>query len=291
MQNINTIKEAVLACIDGSKYSEAVCEYGLYIAKELKLPLVLLNTIEHTHISSKSDLSGSIGFGERDTLLNDLSDEDAVESKKLINNGKDILKSLKEKVINSGFEDVVISQRHGTLYENLKELEEKMRVVLFGISGVDHNSDIMEIGSQVENIIRDVNVPIILVNKEYSPIKNVMIAFNGESGSTRALEEVSSSPMLGRDIKRFVINICNDTKKSQELIENAKEIIQDKTLNCEFISKSGDPLEEILNSQKSNNIDIMAIGSYSHGKLKTALFGSFTTKLIQNVKIPLIILK
>lgn len=291
MQDINAVKKGVFVCVDGSEYSEAVCDYGVHIAKELGLALVLLNAIEHTHISSKSDLSGSIGFGERETLLDELSDEDAKESKKLINDGKDILKKLKKKVEKSGFKNIIISQRHGSLYENLKELEDKMRVVLFGISEVDESSNTAKIGSQIEDIIRDVNAPIILVNKEYSPIKNVMIAFNGESGSTKALEEVSSSPMLGNDIKRFVVNVNNDSSESQELIEKAKKIIQNKTLNCEFISKSGNPLEEILNYQKSNNIDIMAIGSYSHGKLTTALFGSFTTKLIQNTKIPLIILK
>ncbi|HEY9203940.1 MAG TPA: universal stress protein, partial [Sulfurimonas sp.] len=141
------------------------------------------------------------------------------------------------------------------------------------------------------NIIRDVDAPIILVNKEYTPIRNVMIAFNGESGSIRALEELSSSPMLDRQVKRYVVNINNNQSRSDELMRQAKEIIKDETLNCEFIQKSGEPLDSILECIDKNGIDMLSIGSYSHGKLKSALFGSFTTKLIQNVKIPLVILK
>ena len=291
MQDINGIQEAVFACVDGSKYSEAVCDYGLHIAKELKLPLVLLNTVEHPHNSSLTNLSGNLSLGERDTLLDVLSDEDKQKNRDTINHGKEILKELRERVASRGYSNVIISQRHGSLYENLKELEDKLRVVIFGFSGMGHMQMEDEVGSSVENIIRDIDAPIILVNREYSPIKSVMVAFNGESGSTKALEELSSSPMLEREVKRYVVNVNSNQSKSDELIKHAKEIIKDSSLNCEFIQKSGEPLESILECIEKNNIDMLAIGSYSHGKLKSAIFGSFTTKLIQNVKVPLVILK
>lgn len=291
MQDIKSIEQAVFACVDGSKYSEAVCDYALHIAKQLNLTLVLLNTIEHPNASSVTNLSGNLTLGERDVLLDELSDEDAQKNRESINHGKEVLKELKERVTDKGYKYVVISQRHGTLYENLKELEDKLRVIIFGFSGMGHMQKEDEVGSCVENIIRDVDAPIILVNKEYTPIRNVMIAFNGESGSIRALEELSSSPMLDRQVKRYVVNINNNQSRSDELMRQAKEIIKDETLNCEFIQKSGEPLDSILECIDKNGIDMLSIGSYSHGKLKSALFGSFTTKLIQNVKIPLVILK
>jgi nucleotide-binding universal stress UspA family protein len=291
MQDIKSIEQAVFACVDGSKYSEAVCDYALHIAKQLNLTLVLLNTIEHPNASSVTNLSGNLTLGERDALLDELSDEDAQKNRESINHGKEVLKELKERVTDKGYNNVVISQRHGTLYENLKELEDKLRVIIFGFSGMGHMQKEDKVGSCVENIIRDVDAPIILVNKEYTPIRNVMIAFNGQSGSIRALEELSSSPMLEREVKRYVVNINNNQSRSDELMRQAKEIIKDETLNCEFIQKSGEPIESILECIEKNSIDMLAIGSYSHGKLKSALFGSFTTKLIQNVKIPLVILK
>jgi len=291
MQNVKSIQKAVFACVDGSKYSEAVSDYALHIAKELDLTLVLLNTIEHPNASSATNLSGNLALGERDTLLDELSEEDAQKNKEAINSGKELLKELKERVTDKGYKNVVISQRHGTLYENLKELEPKLRAVIFGFSGMGHMQKEDAIGSCVENIIRDVDAPIILVNKEYSPIKSVMVAFNGESGSIRALEELSFSPMLEKSVKRYVVNINSDMKRSDELMTKAKEIIKDEHLNCEFIQKSGEPLDGILECIDKNGIDMLSIGSYSHGKLKSAIFGSLTTKLIQKVKIPLVILK
>ena len=45
----------VLVCLDGSEFSKAVCDYGIFIAKNLNLPLVLLNVIEHSKISNIVD--------------------------------------------------------------------------------------------------------------------------------------------------------------------------------------------------------------------------------------------
>jgi nucleotide-binding universal stress UspA family protein len=291
MQNVNDIKEAVFACVDGSRFSDAVCEYGLHMAQQLGIPLVLLNTVEHPNSSSKTDLSGNLSLGERDDLLSELSEEDAEKNRETRAKGKMLLSSLKAKADASGYDNVITLQRHGTLYENLKELEEKLRVVLFGVSGMGHLEEESEIGDQVETIIRDVDAPILLINKAYAPVEKVMIAFNGTSGSVHALEEVSASPMLSKDLKRYIVSVHKDITKAEELISQAKKLIKDPSLNCEYIAKEGDPLDAILRSIEENAIDALAIGSYSHGKLKTALFGSFTTKLIKSVKIPLIVLK
>ena len=84
----------VLVCLDGSEFSKAVCDYGVEIAKKLNLPLVLLNVIEHSTISKNIDLSGNIGLGEKDELLEMLVDEDAKRSQEQISKGKAILKQM-----------------------------------------------------------------------------------------------------------------------------------------------------------------------------------------------------
>jgi nucleotide-binding universal stress UspA family protein len=43
----------------------------------------------------------------------------------------------------------------------------------------------------------------------------------------------------------------------------------------------GDTIEQLTSYQKENQIDITAMGAFSHGKLHGFFFGSFTTKMIQ----------
>jgi nucleotide-binding universal stress UspA family protein len=98
----------ILVCLDGSNLSKAVCDYGIDIAKKLNQPLVLLNVIEHSNISKKVNLSGNIGLGSKDDLLEELANEEMNESKQLILKGKAILKQMEEYVKSQGIENQIL---------------------------------------------------------------------------------------------------------------------------------------------------------------------------------------
>ena len=159
----------VLVCLDGSNLSKAVCDYGIDIAKKLNLPLVLLNVIEHSHISKKVNLSGNIGLGSKDDLLEELANEEMNESKQLILKGKAVLKEMEEYVKSQGVESYSTLQKHGTLYETLDELSSDLRIAIIGLKG-ESNSNI---GSHIEELLRTLNIPVLLVNKEFTPIESM----------------------------------------------------------------------------------------------------------------------
>ncbi len=70
--NANTHR--VLACIDGSILTPAICDYAAWIALRLSAPLKLLHTIDHhPETAVTADLSGNIGLDSRDHLLDELS--------------------------------------------------------------------------------------------------------------------------------------------------------------------------------------------------------------------------
>ena len=222
----------VLVCLDGSNLSKAVCDYGIDIAKKLNLPLVLLNVIEHSHISKKVNLSGNIGLGSKDDLLEELANEEMNESKQLILKGKAVLKEMEKYVKSQNLTNYTTLQKHGTLYETLDELSSDLRIAIIGLKG-ESNSNI---GSHIEELLRTLNIPILLVNKEFTPIKSILIAY-------------------------------------------------------ETASLNGDSVEAILTYQKENNIDIIAMGAYSHNRFRSAIFGSFTTKMLLNSKVPLLLFR
>jgi nucleotide-binding universal stress UspA family protein len=62
-------------------------------------------------------------------------------------------------------------------------------------------------------------------------------------------------------------------------------------IDVETKSLSGDSFEALLSYQKENNIDIIAMGAYSHNRFRSAIFGSFTTKMLLNSKVPLLLFR
>ena len=276
----------VLVCLDGSKFSKAVCDYGVEIAKKLNLPLVLLNVIEHSNISKKVNLSGNIGLGSKDDLLEELANEEMNESKQLILKGKAILKEMEEYVKSQGIESYSTLQKHGTLYETLDELSSDLRIAIIGLKGESSSN----IGSHIEELLRTLNIPILLVNKEFTPIESILMAYDGSEYANKAINIAKQNPIFS-ETKRYIVNVNKDISISNRLLNEAKQLFANGNIDVETKSLSGDSVEALLTYQKENNIDIIAMGAYSHNRFRSAIFGSFTTKMLLNSKVPLLLFR
>lgn len=276
----------VLVCIDGSDFSKAVCDYGVFIAKNLNLPLVLLNVVEHSKISNLVDFSGNIGFGAKDVLLEMLVDEDAKRSQEEILKGKVILKQMQEYVKSKDFSNFTTLQRHGTLYETLDELGSDLKIAIIGLNG--ENSK--DIGSNVEELIRTLNIPILLVNSEFKPIKSILMAYDGSLYAKKSIDIAVKNPIFP-NTKRYIVNVNSDKNDSNRVLNEASLIFKNANIDSEILSLSGDKLEAILNYQQSMNADIIAMGAYSHNRFRSAIFGSFTTNMILKSKVPLLLFR
>jgi len=276
----------VLVCLDGSNLSKAVCDYGIDIAKKLNLPLVLLNVIEHSHISKKINLSGNIGLGSKDDLLDELANEEMNESKQLIAKGKAVLKEMEEYVKSQNLTNYTTLQKHGTLYETLDELSNDLKIAIIGLKGESSSN----IGSHIEELIRTLNIPILLVNKEFKAIESILMAYDGSDYANKAIKIAKQNPIFPKVI-RHIVNVNKDIIVSNGLLNEAKQLFANSNIDVETKSLSGDSVEALLQYQKENKIDIIAMGAYSHNRFRSAIFGSFTTKMLLNSQVPLLLFR
>ena len=276
----------ILICLDGSNLSKAVCDYGICIATNLNLPLVLLNVVEHSHISKKVNLSGNIGLGSKDDLLNELANEEMNESKQQILKGKAVLKEMEEYVKSQNFTNYTTLQKHGTLYETLDELSNDLRIAIIGLKGESSSN----IGSQVEELIRTLSIPILLVNKEFTPIDSMLMAYNGSEYANKAIKIAKQNPIFA-NVKRYIVNVNKDILVSTKILDDAKELFLNVNIDVETKSLSGDSVEAILQYQKENNLNIIVMGAYSHNRFRSAIFGSFTTKMLLDSRVPLLLFR
>jgi len=276
----------VLCCVDGKNFSQSVCDYAVMISNNMKLPLKILNIVEHTSKSDELDLSGNIKLGEKDDILEKLTNEEAIRSKNIIKEGKDLLLALKEKALIISEQEIILMQAHGDVLDNILELQDEIAILVIGIKSHDKN----EIGENVKDIIRALNKPILLVNKEFTTPKKLLIAYNGSEESKRLLISTSINPIF-KNVTRDIININENKVLSEKLLNEAKEIFQKEELEVKTSVISGDAKNEILYYLKQNDCDILAMGAFSHSRLKTFLFGSFTSEIIAQSKKPILLFR
>jgi len=76
-----TMTEQVMAAIDGSQFSEGVCDYAAWASLALAAPLTFLHVVDNHPQTAEPDLSGNIGLGAREHLLEELSHLDEQRAK------------------------------------------------------------------------------------------------------------------------------------------------------------------------------------------------------------------
>jgi nucleotide-binding universal stress UspA family protein len=278
----------ILACIDGSALSSAVADYGAWISATIEKPLLLLNTVEHHKNGAKTNLTGNIGLGTRDELLETLSSEDQKESRALMSRGKEALQAAKDRALKLGVTPQV-QQQHGELYENLVEMEGQIRVLLIGQRGEDSRGE-LKIGQQVQEVIRSLHKPVLLVNQDYTRPQKVMLAYDGSHGSEKALEMVAQSPLF-KTLPCHVVNVNKNKDAARKLLDRAKEQLEGSGVEAIYAAMEGEPVSALMSYQSANGIDLLVMGAFSHNRLRDAIFGSFTAKVMARSPKPLLLLR
>lgn len=284
-----TTQPYVLACIDGSSYSKDVCSYGAWVARTINAPLAFLHTIEQSSTPEVSNLSGAIGLGASEDLLNELAAVEQSRRKLLIQKGKLMLEAAKVEAQSAGVNDIQLSQQHGSLPEALISREEESRFLVVGIRGESHENNQKSIGATLEIVIRSLHKPILVVNKAFAPPQKIMLAYNDSAAANKALDIVASS-MLFKNIECHIVHV-GTTELTNGLLDGAKNTLMVAGLKVKTRQLSGQVDEALASYQLENDIDLTVMGAFSHSRVRDFLIGSFTAKMLAATQRPLLLLR
>lgn len=288
---MNTIQNLVLAGIDGSSLTNAVCDYAAWIAQKVDAPLKLLHTIDHhPEIAVQTDLSGNIGVDSRDQLMDELTQLEQQRSKLRLQQGKQLLQAARERVMQAGVLDPITNQRHGSLVESLIELENAIRVLVIGVRGKEHDKQPDKIGAKLESIIRSLHKPILVVNAEFKAPERIMLAYDGSPAAEKALDMVANSPLY-KGLVCHLVCVSQDEGKGQ-LLDIAANKLQ-LAGGIEVIAKKlvGKPEQVLCEYQDQKAIDLTVMGAFGHTRMHDWLLGSFTVKMLSQSHKPLLLLR
>ena len=288
-EELNSIPH-VIACIDGSRHSKAVCDYAAWISRRVQAPLKLLHNIEHRQPPAVADLSGNIGLGSQEQLLQELTDLEQQRSKLMLQKGKLMLEAAKERVMAAGIESPITKQRHGSLAESLIELEAEIRVLVLGVRGEGHEDTPKYLGTQLESTARALHQPMFVVNGDFIEPKMTMLAYDGSEGSRKALHMMAKSPLF-RGLPCHLVHVSNDEQQAEGLLSEAAQVLKEAGLEVHTARLSGKVDDALCEYQTIHKIDLTIMGAFSHNRLRDLLLGSFTAKMLMTTQKPLLLLR
>lgn len=280
----------VLACIDGSRYSPAVCDAAAWAALRLEAPLRFLHALRKQQDVPPTDLSGSIGFGARESLLEELTALDEKRAKLAQERGRQFLEEAKKRARIAGVAEPDGVQRHGGFVENLVELEEGIRLVVLGQRGERAFVASEHLGSHLERLVRTMHRPILVTTEQFKAPQRVMIAFDGSATTCKGVDMVASSPLF-RGLPCHLVMVGSDTVEARAKLDQARQTLEEAGFEAPTVMLEGEVESVLSQYQRDNGIDLMIMGAYGHSRIRQFLIGSTTTTMLRKSAVPLLLLR
>ena len=282
--------EHVLAAIDGSQFSTGVCDGAVWASQALQAPLTFLHVVDNHPQVAEADLSGTIGIGSREHLLEELAQLDERRAKVAQEQGRLMLQAAKERVMREGVAEPATRQRNGTLVETLVELEEEMRLLVIGKRGETAHQDSGHLGSNLERAVRTLHRPILMVSKTFKAPERVMLAFDGSQTTRKGVEMLARSPLFNA-ISMHVVIVGAETSDNRSQLDWALTTLRDAGHAAEGAIRAGE-VEATLRAYKDEHgIDLLVMGAYGHSRIRHLLVGSTTTTMLRRASMPVLLLR
>ncbi|MDP1629824.1 MAG: universal stress protein [Caulobacter sp.] len=280
----------VLACIDGSGYGASVCDHAAWAATGLGAEIELLHVLDRAPDAIPADLSGSIGLGAHDHLLEDLASLDERRSRLRMDRGRVMLAEAEKRIRELGVTDVSSRLRHGRLVDAVVDLEDETRLVVLGKRGEHADFTRLHLGGSVEQVVRASSKPVLVASRAFKPIKRLAIAFDGGPSSRRAVEFLCSDPAFARYECDIVMAGPERAEREAHLDWARRELA---TLGGahNIVQRPGAAENVIADYVRDEAIDLLVMGAYGHSPIRQFVVGSTTAAVMRTCPIPVLLFR
>lgn len=280
----------VMACIDNSQSSVAVCDYAAWASQRLDAPLTLLHVLDEEKYPAGADLSGSIGLGSREHLLEELATLDARRARLALEQGQHMLEKARERTVIGGAAIPELKQRHGHLVESLNDLQDDIRLLVIGKVGEDSTRNAHSLGSQIEAVVRTLHRPILITASGYKEPGKVMFAFDGSPTAYKTVQMLAASPLC-EGLPLHLVMVGAESESNREALEKARNMLLSSGFVVQAQIRQGEVETALHAYQAEHGIDLLVMGAYGHSRIRQFLVGSTTTTMLRTATVPVLLLR
>lgn len=283
----------VLSCINGYPPSQAVIDYGCWLSKKMNKGLKLFHAIDNQYHENVSDLSGSIGLGAKEELLEEIVSIEHEQNKLLQKKSKLILETGKGHAERSGIKDIKLCSRKGRVLDNILDFKDDISVAIIGKYGKKHQGMSLTetpVGHKVEAIVKKLNLPVLIISEEFKEPKSILLSYDGSNGADKVLNFLCNE-LNGSNLNVELVFFGEDTTDNQKLLSSAKEKLLSSSYSVETKIIAGEAEAELPKHLLQVSNDVLAMGAFGHGLLHDLFVGSLTTKMIQISNKPILLVK
>lgn len=281
----------MLAFIDGSIYSDSVCDHVIWAAAGNQFDVSLFNVIEGVyHADTPSNLSGNLGAEAKNKLLIELSELDQKRAKLAQRKARLVLDLARERLIEGGIKTVETHLRNGDFVDTVTEFQDNSDIIIIGKRGEAADFAKMHLGSNLERLIRSTNKPVLVAARAFKPIKRILVAFDGGRSSYGAIEYIASNKLYA-DLECHIVVAGKDGSRGHKQSTHAENLLKKAGIRYSIFFERGEPEKVISDHVEKHTVDLLVMGAYGHSRIRNLMIGSTTTQMIRSCLVPVLLFR
>lgn len=281
----------MLAFIDGSIYSDSVCDHVIWAAAGDQFDVSLFNVIEGIYnAEAPSNFSGNLGAEAKNKLLIELSELDQKRAKLAQKKARLVLDLARERLIEGGIKTVETHLRNGDFVDTVTEFQDDSDIIVIGKRGEAANFAKMHLGSNLERLIRSTNKPVLVTARAFKPVKRILVAFDGGRSSYGAIEYIASNRLYS-NLECHIVVAGKDGSRGHKQSTHAENLLKKAGIDYRIFFERGEPEKVISDHVEQHSIDLLVMGAYGHSRIRNLMIGSTTTQMIRSCLVSVLLFR
>lgn len=285
---------SILLCSDGSGFAESIYKYGAWFARRFQARTrVLFVTDIRQKAVSTGNLSGSLGLGASDQLLDQLVNLEHEKAKLNKKRARLILQNADRVLKAEGVGEVELLNPTGFLVDCFHDFEADANMVVLGRRGEAAEFASDHLGANIERIVRSTNKPCLVTPQSFAPIDRVLLAYDESPTGKKILKFLVDYAQGLEDLEIHLVTVAKsegDEERGRSLTK-AQEKLQQAGLLVTTQLLAGDPEKEIARYIEENQISLLLMGAYGHNRIRHLIIGSTTIQLLRSSQIPVLLFR
>lgn len=278
---------SVLACTDGSTFSNVACDYAFRIAKALKAPITGIHVLDIRQIEGPlfADVSGAIGASGYYAGLpafRQLAEE----------KGNAIQQSFLDNARNSGLNATFIMETGHPLHVILHR-HKTADLLVMGRSGENETFGRELIGSTTERLIRRASTSCLVTPSKPMPITHILAACDN-TPIAPAVAKTAATLALCLDVPLSIVTVATDMDRnaaSQVLLLSEVDATRAGRAPAKTIVRDGDAADAILSAATDEHCDLIVMGAHSHSRVREWFVGCTTMRVLADSALPALLVR
>ncbi len=277
----------ILVCTDGSHYAQEACRYAAFLAEQsgARIEVLYVTDLRQFEIPAVADLSGSLGVQPFEGMIAQLQEVEKVKAQFVEEQAMGVFSD-------AGLAEVTAFRYEtGLLVDFVRDTEkDEADLILLGKRGENADFASEHLGSMLERVVRAAKVPCLVTNREFRPIQEMTLAYDGSPSCRKALDYLVEQRAIFKSMKIHVVSCVegHDEDEASGRLQEAEHQLREAGLEpvCEMLS--GVVEQAIADYVRDSRSNLLVLGAYGHSRIRELLIGSTTTELLRDCHVPVL---